>query len=227
MKAQRHPLTQLGVEDMPGCLIGIDLCIEIVNTSGLMFGGQALIRMRDAKGLVEGLMERAEDDAQQALAEEIAQEIAEAPQDGARQEKAAQRVAAHIVKTANNRGKAPSVWTKERLALLDAECLIAESNDLLTRINARPGPPCASTNAMRTKFNTRLRKGLVKRSAGVVAPPAAATRRSTIPEEDKPEARQMVLGGKGAKDLVEEFGWNLEEAQAFAQAVRDEQKAAA
>lgn len=227
MKAARHPLTQLGAEDMPGCLIAIDLCIDIMNTSGIAFASQALIRMRDAKSLVQGLVELAEE----RLAESVAREIVEAPQDEARQDRAARRVAAHLTRTTprppRQRGVAPTVWTDARLALLDAECGVADADHFLARVNALPGPRYANTNAMRTKFNARLRAGLVKRAPDAARRQAVVAKSSTIPEEDKPEARTMILAGGGAPDLVEEFGWDAEEAQAFAEAVRAEAKVAA
>ncbi|MBS7792195.1 hypothetical protein KTR66_19505 [Roseococcus sp. SDR] len=43
-----------------------------------------------------------------------------------------------------------------------------------------------------------------------------------FPEEDLPEARDMIRAGRGALDLAEEFGWNLAEAQAWAEQTRQQ-----
>lgn len=157
------------------------------------------------------------------LAEEIRATLAEPPVDQAPATRVTPSGAAIIARNATplppQDHQAPhSVWTEERLALLDANYGTMPNRALLARINALPGHPCGSDKALQVKFSHRKAAGLVKRPE-----PAPAPAPSTIPEEDKPEARQMVLAGAGAKDLVEEFGWNLAEAQAFARDVRAEQ----
>lgn len=85
---------------------------------------------------------------------------------------------------------------------------------LLDRINSLPGPPCASTGAMEVKYYTLKRQGRVPPAPAPAAPAATAE------DEDTAAARAMILAGKGAKDLEEEFGWTLTAAQRFAAEVR-------
>jgi hypothetical protein len=126
--------------------------------------------------------------------------------------------------TAADAADAPlaKVWTDDRLALL--RTLYAQADltldDIAARINALPGPPCASVDAMGVKA-TKL--GLTSdrplAAPGSAAPPALASK----PAEDIEEARQMMRAGNiGAKALSEYFGWPLPEAQAIAAEIRAE-----
>ncbi|MBS7810508.1 hypothetical protein [Roseococcus pinisoli] len=176
--------------------------------------------------------DRDEDELDRAAAA-VAEAIVTAPEDEDRQEAAACAAASAIaavprLERKGNRGRLPSTWTDERLRLLDAEGhnISQHGKDLLARVNALEGPPCASVGAMRVKYRLRLDAGLIKPPTAPAAKPAPA-KPSTIPEEDKAEARQMIQQGRGALDLVAWFGWDLSEAQDFAEAVRAEPRKSA
>lgn len=122
------------------------------------------------------------------------------------------------------------VWSPERIAVLDAAYAHGTPPNrpqILEAVNKLPGPPCASAASMHMKA---VALGFNKRSPAPTAATAAIVPRAepAIPEEDKAEARRMVLEeDKGAKDLVEEFGWDLGAAQRFAADTRDAARGAA
>lgn len=238
MKAQRHPLTQLGVEDMPGCLIGIDLCIDIANTSGLMFASQALIRMRDAKSLLQGLIEREEEGLRQreesgeGLAEEVAREIAtppmaEAPRDAAPASKPPAETVPAKAKTVSAPAAAKpeitsDVFTPERLTLFRSQWpnRALKSEQVLANVNALPGRPCASVAALYTKAK---QLGLSRLASTKDADSADKADFST---EDMNEAREMLGRGVDGRGLHEWFGGELAFWSDFATAYREQKDAA-
>ena len=116
---------------------------------------------------------------------------------------------------------AQRIWTPERVDLL--RTLYAEGlhrTAILPRINALPGPPCASVTAMMMKAGKLgLTRSTAPAAPASAAPPALASK----PAEDIEEARQMMRAGNiGALALSEYFGWPLDEAQAIAAEIRAE-----
>jgi hypothetical protein len=145
-------------------------------------------------------------------------------------------------------GAPPHVWTPERVdALRQMYAAGAKRWTILAHINALPGPPCASVDAlkMHAKKLGLTRPGTDTPASFAAAPPPAAPPPDALPTATQParddsdpltwhpaddiaEARQMMRSSKvGAKALAEYFGWALAEAQAIAAALRDQIEAEA
>jgi hypothetical protein len=91
--------------------------------------------------------------------------------------------------------------------------------DIHRRINALDG---AHINNPTSLYSAAKRLGLpAVRNANSGQPQGR-----TVEEEDEGEARTMILAGRGAKDVAEEFGWTLSRAQEFATKVRMEKRGA-
>ncbi|MDB5415074.1 MAG: hypothetical protein JWR10_3409 [Rubritepida sp.] len=148
----------------------------------------------------------------------------------------------------SHRGPYPAVWTAERKQLFCELWPTEMPMDIvLQQINALEGIPCSGVNALKQQgikrkleregrsIPARFRAVEVERQPPPepVSRPATTAQRAPIllanqppSEEDRVAGRAMILNGKGAKDLIEEFDWPERYAQEFARAVRAEKAAA-
>jgi len=126
-----------------------------------------------------------------------------------------------------------TTWTADRAALLARLYSTPglKRPAMLDQLNALPGPPVLSVEAVKTQAK---KLGLVRAQAAPAAPPAPApppqlqpqpatgSAIASKPPEDIDEARQMMRSGKvGAKALSDYFGWSLPEAQSIAAELRE------
>jgi hypothetical protein len=126
-----------------------------------------------------------------------------------------------------------TTWTADRAALLARLYSTPglKRPAMLDQLNALPGPPVLSVEAVKTQAK---KLGLVRAQAAPAAPPAPApppqlqpqpatgSAIKSKPPEDIDEARQMMRSGKvGAKALSDYFGWSLPEAQSIAAELRE------
>lgn len=126
-------------------------------------------------------------------------------------------------------------YTPERRALI-AELwgdLSVSAADLLNRVNALPGPRIASSASLYQGVRTRCglpgsRAAYASQRAQPAPPPAEIDPLAGLSAEEIEEARGLLQGaGGGARKLVEWFGWDLDRAQAIAEALRATPQAAA
>lgn len=157
--------------------------------------------------------------------------------------------------------EAGRIYTREREALLRRLYpTTMHLGQIWQRLNALPGPMIRSPDGVRKKAEKLallrlfqpipaefLQEPEATADCGGSAPEAAPAEDPTassapiaeptwrtdwpFPPEDLPEALELIRAGHGALDLQEEFGWNLTDAQAWAEQARQqialEKKAAA
>jgi hypothetical protein len=190
-------------------------CMEAIEDSDLP---RQLLAARRA-GLYDALAEiesaEAEEDAAEDTAETLPAEGVSSPLDD--------RAAPSDPPAESGHSTAGVVWTEARKALLREAYPAGEPVGVIfARINALPGPPCASHQAVAA---TAATMGLRRPPRGTPTPPDPF---AGIPADDVEEARAMIRNGNaGAKALAEYFGWDMERAQAVAAAIRHEKAAAA
>lgn len=116
-------------------------------------------------------------------------------------------------------GAKPGTWTLERLEILRRDYPGKRPlEEVLSDVNALPGPPVPTTAAVAAKAKTM---GLQRRQppevGPAIAPPPAIAAGMPMTTEDKAEALERLRKGvdKGAKDVMEYFGCSDQEALAL------------